>query len=114
VKDPVVSFVADGEVATVPLSAAVEAALYRIAVAAVSNASRHAQATACTVHLSVTSDCARLTVTDNGRGLPPDCVKGVGILSMQERAAELGGSCTVSDARPGTTVCAQIPVGGDR
>jgi signal transduction histidine kinase len=114
VKDPAVSFVADGALATVPLSAAVEAALYRIAVAAVSNASRHAHATSCTVHLSVTSDCARLTVTDNGRGLAPDGVKGVGILSMQERAAELGGSCTVSNARPGTTVCAQIPVGGDR
>ncbi len=112
VQDPVVSFVADGPLTTVPMSAAVEAALYRIAVAAVTNASRHAHACACTVHLSVSSDCVRLTVTDDGRGLPANAVKGVGILSMQERAAELGGSCTVSNASPGTRVCAQIPVGG--
>jgi len=112
VQDPVVSFVADSPPTAVPMSAAVEAALYRIAVAAVSNASRHAHACACTVHLSVSSDCVRLTVTDDGRGLPADAVKGVGILSMQERAAELGGSCTVSNASPGTRVCAEIPVGG--
>ena len=112
VQDPVVSFVADGPLAAVSMSAAVEAALYRIAVAAVSNASQHAHACSCTVRLSVSSDCVRLTITDDGRGLPPDAAKGVGILSMQERAAELGGSCTVSNSSPGTMVRAEIPVGG--
>lgn len=112
VSNPPVSFVADHPPATVALSAAVEAALYRIAVAAVSNVTRHAQATTCTVRLSAGTDCVQLSVTDDGRGLPTGVVKGVGILSMQERAAELGGSCTLSDASPGTRVCAQIPLGG--
>ena len=52
------------------------------------------------------------TVTDDGRGLSPDSRMGVGILSMQERAAELGGWCTVSRGSPGTVVRAEIPVGG--
>ncbi len=112
VRDPAISFSADMPADATPLSAAVEAALYRIAVAAVSNATRHAQASTCSVRLCRSSDCVRLTVTDDGRGLPPDLVKGIGILSMQERAAELGGACTVSVCSPGTVVRAEIPIGG--
>ncbi len=111
VKDPEVSLIADCPQTAAPLSAAVEAALYRIAVAAVSNVASHSHATTCIVHLTAHADCVRLSVTDDGQGLPADAVKGVGILSMQERAAELGGTCTVSDASPGTRVCAEIPIG---
>lgn len=112
VEDPAVSFVTDLGEEAAPLSAAVEAALYRITVGAVTNASRHAHAGACTVRLSNSPGCVRLTVVDDGRGLPANPVKGVGILAMQERAAELGGWCTVSNGSGGTVVCAEIPIGG--
>ncbi|MEA2844662.1 MAG: hypothetical protein QOJ69_2333, partial [Actinomycetota bacterium] len=50
---------------------------------------------------------------DDGAGLAPDHVPGVGLKSMQERAAELGGTCAV-EPRPGggTIVRARLPVGG--
>ena len=50
-------------------------------------------------------------VTDDGRGLPERPVPGVGLSSMRERAAELGGSCSVGPAAPsGTRVHAVLPL----
>jgi hypothetical protein len=53
----------------------------------------------------------RLEVVDDGRGLTPDQPPGVGLPSMQTRAAELGGHCAVA-ARPegGTMVGAWLPL----
>jgi signal transduction histidine kinase len=50
-------------------------------------------------------------VTDNGVGIAAEAVAGVGMVSLRERAAELGGRCTVTSAEPnGTRVCARLPV----
>jgi signal transduction histidine kinase len=101
----------EGDVGQEPLSAAAEAALYWIAVAAVSNVVAHAGAEHCRITLRRTATTMVLTVADDGRGLPPGTPRGVGITSMIERAAELGGTCTVTDASPGTLVRAELPVG---
>ena len=93
------------------LSAAVEAALYRIAVAAVDNSVRHSHAQRCTVTVERSADTVELTVTDDGSGFPPGTARGVGITSMMERAAELGGRVTVANGKRGTVVRAEIPVG---
>lgn len=95
-----------------PLSAAVEAALYRIAVAALDNAARHGGARHCTVSLTRSGQNVEMTITDDGAGLPPEAAPGVGISSMRERAAELGGTCTVTTASRGTVVKAVLPAGG--
>jgi two-component system, NarL family, sensor kinase len=92
------------------LPAAVEAAAYRIAVEAMTNVSRHARAGHATVRITVDADL-RLEITDDGEGLPAAFRAGVGISSMRERAAELGGHCTVEPAAPrGTRVHAAIPL----
>ena len=92
------------------LPAAVEVAAYRIGVAAMTNISRHARAGHATVRISVGGDL-QLEITDNGEGLPDAFRAGVGISSMRERAAELGGHCTVEPALPrGTRVRATIPL----
>ena len=104
----------DGPGSLPPLPAAAEVAAYRIAMEAITNVVRHAAATRCLVVVSL-DDAAGLVVevSDNGRGLhvreAPE--RGVGLASMRERAAELGGSCVVS-ARPGggTLVRAIIPL----
>jgi two-component system NarL family sensor kinase len=94
-----------------PLPAAVEVALYRIAAEALHNTARHAHATHCTVTLAVTTDAATLTVTDNGRGLPPAYLAGVGHHAMHERAAELGGTTEIAPApEGGTRVTASLPI----
>lgn len=83
-----------------PLPAAVEVAAYRIASEAVTNVVRHSGASRCRVAVVLT-ETFELTISDNGRGAAPDCPRGIGWTSMHERAAELGGTCTVSGATEG-------------
>ena len=52
-----------------------------------------------------------LEITDDGRGLRDGWSPGVGVSSMRERAAELGGSCSIRSRRDGGTVLhAKLPV----
>jgi signal transduction histidine kinase len=98
-----------------PLPAAVEVAIFRIVQEAVTNVVRHASAVSCEVHLRVedSSDKARflVEVKDDGCGLQEGHPVGVGLESMRERAAELGGECWVETViGKGTTVRAWIPL----
>lgn len=93
-----------------PLSAAVEHAAYRVAVEAVTNVVRHAEARCCNVILSG-DDGLRLRVADDGRGLSPDWRVGVGVRSMRERAEELGGTIQIkTEPGGGTVVDCSIPL----
>ena len=97
-----------------PLPAAVEVAAYRIMQEALTNVSRHARASACTVRLACTespsSRAITIEVTDDGVGLPETPEGGVGLHSMRERAAELGGECEIVRSWPsGTRVFARLP-----
>lgn len=93
-----------------PLPAAVEVAAYRIALEAMNNVSRHAGAHHCYVRLSLPDDLC-LEILDDGRGLPGAVRAGVGLISMRERAEELGGRCT-AEALPqgGTGITARLPL----
>jgi two-component system, NarL family, sensor kinase len=93
------------------LPAAAEVAAYRIILEAVTNVARHARASRCTVAVGVTAGRLDLAVCDDGCGLPPARAGGLGLRSMAERAAELGGECTVAPAAEGgTRVAAAIPL----
>jgi two-component system NarL family sensor kinase len=93
------------------LPAAVEVAAYRIAMEAMTNIIRHASAGSASVRLAV-DGALRLEVSDDGAGLPDHFRAGVGIASMRERAAELGGTCTIEPRDPhGTLVRAVLPLG---
>jgi signal transduction histidine kinase len=111
---------AEGFLATVeapdelpPLPAAVEVACYRIVQEALMNVSRHARASACTLRLACADGRAlTIEVTDDGVGLPETPEGGVGLSSMRERAAELGGECEIVRSWPsGTRVFARLPFG---
>ena len=107
-----VRFVVETEIDDVQLPAAVEVALWRIATEAMTNVVRHAQASRCTVGLSVTAATgAKLEVIDDGCGIDDQARPGVGLRSMHERAGELGGRCQVETApEGGTQLLAVIPV----
>lgn len=96
------------------LPAAVEVAAYRIAQEALANVARHAAARTCrlTVVLDATRDVVLLQIADDGRGLPAQHRAGVGMVSMRERAEELGGTCLLaSPPSGGTVVTVELPCG---
>ncbi|NUW40015.1 sensor histidine kinase [Nonomuraea rhodomycinica] len=93
------------------LPAAVEVAAYRIVSEALANVVRHSGARRCDVTLGVREGTLEVLVRDDGRGIGPDVVAGVGMLSLRERTAELGGDCEVScPAEGGTLVRARLPL----
>jgi signal transduction histidine kinase len=92
------------------LPAAVEVAAYRIAQEALTNVSRHANARHARVSISV-ADGLHLEIEDDGCGLRPDGLAGVGLTSMRERATELGGLLEIiRPAGGGTRIRVQVPI----
>jgi signal transduction histidine kinase len=93
------------------LPAAVEVATYRIVQEALTNVCRHARAKVCRIRLSIGNEL-ELEITDDGIGLPEDHRACVGLSSMRERAAELGGTCALEPSGPagGTRVLARLPL----
>ena len=92
--------------------------IYRVVQEALTNAFRHAGATAVKVTVEPAEQeegtrghrgCARVQVRDNGRGLSPDHQFGFGLTGMRERLLALGGSLTVSSS-DGVTVEALVPI----
>jgi signal transduction histidine kinase len=93
-----------------------EQALFRIAQEALTNVVRHAAAGSVTVHLQRADGRVSLAVDDDGRGFDPrDPAIGarrLGLVSMHERAADLGGTLVVESAPgEGTSVRAEVPAG---
>lgn len=86
--------------------------MYRIAHEALNNALNHAAAQAITVRLDTLSDPIVLEVIDNGRGFDSRVTPyGLGLSTMQERCARLGGDLTIlSAAGSGTTVRLTLPL----
>jgi PAS domain S-box-containing protein len=72
---------------------------------ALSNASRHGQATCAHVQLSVDDGVLVLEVTDDGVGIDDDAQRGNGLDNMESRAHRLGGrSAAVKNRDRGTTL----------
>lgn len=106
--------------ATVPairLAPGIESHLYRIVQEALNNVSKHANASAVSVMLEQRNDQVIVVVEDNGRGFDvatagddPAPATGMGLTSMQERAALIGGEVEwESTLGAGTTVFVRIP-----
>jgi two-component system, NarL family, sensor kinase len=93
------------------LPAAVEVAAYRIASEVLHNVVKHAQASECVVDIEIGAGCLILSVADNGKGMEQAYTSGVGLRSMRERAAELGGTLTVHPCDDGgVCIVAQLPL----
>jgi signal transduction histidine kinase len=86
------------------LTAAVEVAAYHITLEALHNVASHAGASRCIVRVRHESGALHVEVADDGSGIPAEHNVGVGLSSMRERAAELGGACTIDTAPTGGTL----------
>lgn len=103
----VVEVEVSGDIGDLP--AAAEVAAYRIVSEALTNVVRHAQASRARVTLRRNGADLVVRVDDDGRGLPEQVRPGIGLDSIHQRAAELGGSVHVAGAG-GTVVEATIPL----
>lgn len=87
-----------------------ENALLRICQEAVSNAVRHASPASIRIETVLSSSGIRLSITDDGRGIPEASAPGMGIRNMRERLSELGGRLRVAPHAPrGTQILAYLP-----
>jgi signal transduction histidine kinase len=85
------------EPAAVEMDRAAQVAAFWIAKEALTNVVKHARARNCTIRVWV-EDGLRLEITDDGVGGAGLGRPGVGLTSMDSRAAELGGWCAVTDS----------------
>jgi two-component system, NarL family, sensor histidine kinase UhpB len=93
-------------------------AVYRIFQEALTNIARHAKATAVAVRLRRTDHAFWLEIEDNGCGMPGagtirhDAIQhSLGLISMRERAHEIGGVLTIDSAPgSGTKVTLHAPI----
>jgi two-component system, NarL family, sensor kinase len=91
----------------------VEVAAYRIITEAMTNAARHSGATSIQVKLALADgNGLSIEVSDDGTGPGSPWRPGFGLISMRERAAELGGSCEAGPGpEGGGRVTASLPLG---
>lgn len=91
------------------LPAAVEVALFRIAVEGVTNVVRHADAHTCRVRLSGDEGSAVVEVMDDGQSELP-WTPGVGTVAMRDRVSELGGTLEMGPSAAGGRLHAAFPL----
>lgn len=89
---------------------------YRTAQEALTNVSKHAQASQVHVDLSLAGGVLSLEVSDNGRGLNQDDLakaRSFGIRGLHERAGTVGGWVDLSSGPGGTTLILSVPLEPD-
>jgi signal transduction histidine kinase len=106
----------------VRLPDAIELALFRVLQEALTNVHRHSGASAADILIRRSSGEVILEVRDNGHGMEQGILDrfrvsgtgtGVGLMSMHERARELGGNVRIESSSTGTLVRIAIPVPAD-
>lgn len=107
----------DGDLDT--LGEPINLAIYRLTQEAMTNVSRHAQASSVTIRVARTgppTDAVTFDICDDGRGTDPnEAHPGLGLIGMRERIDMLGGEWKVTTGRgQGFSLFAHIPVGATR
>ena len=91
-----------------------ETHLFRIAQEALTNIARHAEAKRVTIQLALEDKNIRLSIVDDGKGLPAEETESppsLGMVGMRARARQCGGELNVSAAQPtGVRIEAVVPL----
>ena len=91
------------------ISRAVGQLCFQVVREALSNVIRHSRATSVEVTIEKINAAARVSITDDGRGIDSGKIEGAGIGGMRERLELMGGRLKVETKPGGTTVVAEIP-----
>jgi signal transduction histidine kinase len=87
----------------------VEVGVYYVVSEALTNAAKHAKASALSIDLTTDADDVRLVIRDDGVG-GADPERGSGLIGLRDRVEALGGEITVrSPANAGTTLLVRMP-----
>jgi signal transduction histidine kinase len=89
--------------------------IYRVLQESLTNVARHAKAKTVIVSLDLEGERFRMTVRDDGKGIPAEKVSdpaSYGLIGMRERVRFLGGDISISGTRGGTTIAVSIPLSG--
>jgi PAS domain S-box-containing protein len=109
-RDMEISLVVDERVPSVPLGERGTQAS-RVIQEALTNARRHSSAKRISVNLRRDGDHLIAEVSDDGQGIGPDNLPGVGMGSMRERVVIIGGDLEIeSEMARGTTVRLRVPL----
>jgi signal transduction histidine kinase len=85
--------------------------IFRVAQEALRNCARHSEATRVKIALDKAVRSVTLAVEDNGKGFRVGRTRGLGLLGMEERVTQLGGSFRLrSEPGRGATVLAELPL----
>jgi signal transduction histidine kinase len=90
--------------------------IFRVVQEALTNCARHARAKNVRVAVHARSDMVFLTVQDDGVGIAgfERSGRGLGLIGIEERARELGGTATIhSQPHKGTSLKVEIPLKGE-
>jgi signal transduction histidine kinase len=88
----------------------VETAVYRVIQEAITNASKHGEATSVKISVAERDHEIRFTVRDNGSGFDPSVpASGFGLGGMRERITLTGGTLEITSSDEGTVVAASVP-----
>ena len=102
------------------LPSEIEVALFRITQEAINNIIKHAEAKHAMIDLECDAEKCTLRIHDDGKGFDTGEItridkrgRGVGVFSMKERVALVGGSCAI-DSQPGqgTHITVEVPLPG--
>jgi PAS domain S-box-containing protein len=98
------------------LSPSVQIALYRILQEALTNVARHSGAKTVNIRFTRSAEAVEVAVIDDGCGFDAEAVAvsshRLGIQSMRERAALMGGTVSFLHKRKGTKMLVQVPLAG--
>jgi len=83
---------------------------FRLVQESLTNVHRHSGSKTARVVVAQGDGALTLEITDEGRGIPPDHVKGLGLLSMRERVTQMGGRLEINSGGRGTSIRAILPM----
>ncbi len=85
--------------------------IYRVVQEALHNCARHARASTVRISVEEERDRLLLDIQDDGQGFDARQTKGLGLLGIQERVTQLGGTCNVhSQPGIGTVLSVSLPL----